>query len=723
MKRHFLFFIFLVISQTVFCNLLYDITDGRFSARGIPALHSMSDGEHYTVLINNEAIVKYNYKSGEVVDTVFNVSKLENAPVKKISGYEFSPNEELIMVYNNVQYRYRRTFTADYYIYNIKKNELKQLSEYGRQEAPLFSPDSRYVAFARDNNLFLRKLDFNTEITVTKDGEFGKIINGIPDWVYEEEFGVRRYFEWSPDSKLLAFLKFDETEVPEFSFQLYNKAPDADGITLYPDYLNFKYPKAGESNSKVKVFVYDDYNKTTREISVGGEDEDFYVPRICWTNSPEQLAVFKLNRNQNKLDMYLANPKSTVAKLVLSEEDKYYVDYELVDDIYFFKDNKSFLYVSEKDGYCHVYKYRMNGILDKQLTSGEWDVTHVYGYDEKSNVLYYQSAETSPMQRNIYALDAKGRKTMLTDGKGTHNATFNATYSYFVDNASSLEMPNKITLRTNKGAEVRVMKENSAVENDFKSLNMAEKEFFKFKTSESVELNGWILKPKNLEASKEYPLLMVQYSGPGSQQVVDRWGIGWEYYLAEMGYVVACVDGRGTGARGAEFRKCTYQQLGVLETKDQIEAAKYLGAKEYIDASRIGIWGWSFGGFMTLSTMSADESVFKVGISVAPVTDWRLYNTAYTERFMRRPQENFKGYDETSPLVKADKLNGKLLIIHGTADDNVHVQNTMLYIQRLVEADKQFEMQLYTDKNHSILGKQTRRHLYKRKCDFLFKNL
>lgn len=722
MKRQLFIVLFLGLSQFIFSNLLHDITDGKYRAKSLPAFHSMNDGEHYTVLADSATIVRYSYKTGLATDTIFQLSSIKDAPIQAISGYEFSPNEALLLVHTNMEYRYRRTFTADYYLYNIKKGELTQLSEYGKQEAPAFSPDSRYVAFVRENNIYLRKLEFNTELAVTKDGKAGHIINGVPDWVYEEEFGLRRYFEWSPDSKMIAFLKFDESAVPEFSFQLYNRNPNEDGLTLYPDLLKFKYPKAGQTNSSVKVFIYDDYNKNTREVKLEGE-EDFYIPRIRWTKSAEQLAIFRLNRNQNKLDMYLANPKSTVARLTLSEEDPCYIDYELIDDIYFFNDNKSFLYTSERDGYRHIYKYRINGIPEKQLTSGPWDVTAVYGYDEKSGTLYYQSAETSPMQRDIYSIDPKGRKTRLTDGKGTHNATFNSTYTYFTDNYSSAGTPNQITLKTNKGKTLRTLEDNAGLAHTFHDLRLPQKEFFSFTTSENVQLNGWIIKPVPFAADKKHPLLLVQYSGPNSQQVLDSWRVDWEYYLAQQGYVVACVDGRGTGARGAEFRKCTYRQLGVLETRDQIEAARYLGAQPGIDKDRIGIWGWSYGGFMTLMAMSAPDSPFKAGIAVAPVTDWRLYNTAYTERFMRRPQENFSGYDEASPLLKAENLQGKLLIIHGTADDNVHIQNTMLYIEKLVECGKQFEMQIYTDKNHSILGQQTRRHLYTRKCEFLQKNL
>lgn len=724
-KRIYFFLTGLFLCQLLLAdNFLYDITDGKFRAKSLPAFYSMNDGEHYTVLEEQSKIVKYNFKTGKAVETLLDLSSVKNAPIEKISGYKFSPTEEFIMVYTNVEHRYRRTFTADYYIYNDRRSSLTPLSEYGKQEAPLFSPDSRYVAFARDNNLFIRKIDFNTELAVTKDGESGKIINGIPDWVYEEEFGLSRCFEWSPDSKLLAFLKFDESEVPEFSFQKYNSNPNQDGISLYPSYLNFKYPKAGERNSKVKLYIYDDYNKNTREVKLDDDlTADYYIPRIKWTNSSEQLAVFKLNRNQNKMEMYLANPKSTIAKPLLTEEYKYYVDYSLIDYIHFLGDDRSFIYVSERDGYRHVYRYRLTGTLDKQLTSGNWDVTNVYGYDEKNNILYYQSAETSPMQRNVYSLDTKGKKTMLTDGKGTHNAIFSTGYSYFVDNVSTVSTPSHISLKSNKGAEIRTLVDNKELAGKINSLNLPKKEFFSFTTSENISLNGWMLKPANFDGSKQYPVLMLQYSGPGSQQVRDSWSLGWEYYLAQNGYIVACVDGRGTGARGAEFEKCTYQQLGILETADQIEAAKYLGKQSYIDADRIGIWGWSFGGFVTLMALSSEENVFKAGIAVAPVTDWRLYNTAYTERFMRRPQENFRGYDATSLMLKADNLNGNLFIIHGTADDNVHVQNTMLYIDRLIQADKDFEMFLFPDKDHSILGKQTRRHLYRNKFNFLNEKL
>ncbi|GHV45834.1 hypothetical protein FACS1894180_8600 [Bacteroidia bacterium] len=423
------------------------------------------------------------------------------------------------------------------------------------------------------------------------------------------------------------------------------------------------------------------------------------------------------------MDMYLANPKSALGKLIFSQTDERYVDYENADNTFFTSDNQHFITVAEADGWRHAYRYFMNGTLDKKLTAGNFDITKVYGYDEKNKLLFYQAAAVSPLQREVYSVDFKGNTKKLTDDAGMHNANFNADFSLFVDNFSKNETPNIITLKDAKGKTIRTIEDNKELANRFIANNLPKKEFFKFTTSEGIELNGWIVKPKHLNQNKQYPLLLVQYSGPNSQEVLDRWDIDWEYYLAENEFVVACVDGRGTGARGADFRKCTYQQLGVLETRDQIEAAKYLAGQPFIDKNSIGIWGWSYGGFMTLNALSSGENVFKAGIAVAPVTDWRFYNTAYTERFMRRPQENFRGYEQSSPLLHAENLQGKLLLIHGTADDNVHIQNTMDYAAQLVEHGKQFEMQIYPDKNHSILGQKTRRHLYTRMYEFLKTNL
>ncbi len=459
--------------------------------------------------------------------------------------------------------------------------------------------------------MFIYKVDCKGEIAITKDVHEGKIINGTPDWVYEEEFEATRHFAWSPDSKLLAFTKFIETDVPEFSFQLFKNEQSADELNLYPGFSKFKYPKAGENNSKVQVCVYDDFNKTTRAMKIGEAEEDFYVPRIKWTNSPEQLLIFKLNRSQNRLDMLMADPRSTISKLILREENKRYVEYDNIDFMQFTADNQYFFNVSEKDGYRHIYQYRITGQLVKQITKGNWDVTDFYGYNEAKKVVYYQSAEVSPMQRDIFSVDLKGKKTRLTDGKGTHNASFNNTFTLFADNASSLSKPNSLVLRTNTGATVRTIDNSESILKEFETLNLPKKELFTFKTSENVQLNGWMVKPTDFDSNKKYPVLQVQYSGPNSQQVLDKWSIDWEYYLATKGYVVVCVDGRGTGARGADFRKCTYGKLGTLETKDQVETAHYLAKQAFVDKDRIGIWGWSYGGSMTLWSMSTVKKFSK----------------------------------------------------------------------------------------------------------------
>ena len=703
-------------------NLLYDITDGKFKPEKTAVPLSMNDGEHYTLMVDSMTIVKYNYKTGAAVDTLLSISKSKNPPISSFSGYILSPKEGKILIYTNEKKRYRRSFTAEYYIYDIKYREFDPLSTQSPQEAPVFSPDDRYIAFAHNNNLHMKKVDFKTDIQITKDGAKGKIINGIADWLYEEEFENTHYYSWSPDSKLLAFIKFDESEVKEFAFQTFLN-PDKKDFLLYPELKSFKYPKAGENNSKVLVCVYDDFNKTTRTIKLNESEQSYYIPRIKWSNNPDQLVVFKLNRNQNRMDMYFANPKTGLSKLINRQEDKYYVDYKNIDYMYFARDNNSFYAVSDKDGFRHIYQHRMDGTIARQITKGKWDITDFYGVDEEKDIVYYQSAEFSPMQRNVFAINAKGKKVCLTNAKGTHEADFSKNFKYFVHNESNIATPNTYSLKNNVGTKIRDIASNSGIADTFNALNLPQKEFFSFNTGDNIQLNGWMLKPLNFDPTKQYPVLMVQYSGPGSQMVLDEWNIGWEYYLSTRGYLIVCVDGRGTGARGSEFMKSTYKQMGVVETKDQVETAKYLGKLNYVDKNRIGIWGWSFGGSMTLWTMSTGEQVFKAGIAVAPVTDWRFYNTAYIERFMQTPQENFSGYEQTSAILNAEKLNGRLLIIHGTADDNVHYNNTLIYSDKLVEAGKQFEMQLYTDKNHSILGKQTRRHLYSRMVDFLEKNL
>lgn len=707
---------------SVQADLLEDITDGKFRPRTIHTPRSMNDGEHYTLLTDNQTIVQYNYKTGEAVDTLLSLRKEKNAPLKSISGYILDPKENRILVYSNVQKRFRRSFTANYYIFDRKHREFDPLSDHAYQESPVFSPDGRYIAFSHANNLYMKKVDFKTFIPITKDGEFGKIINGTSDWLYEEEFGITHLYSWSPDSKLLAYVKFDESQVPEFSFQRYMNAANGEALP-YPESSTFKYPKAGAANAKVSVCIYDDFNKTTRVMELNETMGDYYIPRIKWTQSADQLAIFQLNRNQNQLDMYLTNPRSGISKLILRQTDKYYVDYELIDHLTFTSNNASFYNVSEQDGYRHIYEHSMDGRVLRQLTKGNWDVTDFYGVDEARKLVYYQAAAINPMQREVYVVNSRAKTELLSPNTGTSSAWFSSNFQYFIQLYSDLNTPNQYSLLDAKGKTLRTLEQNTELGIQFKSLALNQKEFFSFKTSEGVELNGWMLKPQDFDANKAYPVVMTQYSGPNSQEVLNRWGIGWEYYLSTQGYLVVSVDGRGTGARGAEFRKCTYQQMGVLESKDQVEAARYLGQQSYVDKNRIAIFGWSYGGSMTIWAMSTGDNVFKAGISVAPVTDWRFYDSAYTERFMRTPDENFKGYDLTSGLTQVDKLHGRLLLVHGTADDNVHFSNTLAYSAKLVEAGKQFEMQIYTDKDHSITGKQTRRHLYTRLIDFLRVNL
>lgn len=722
MKRIIFFFTILASCAIVHANLLDDITGGKYHATNAPMMTFSEDDEHYYQLVGDSMIVKYALQDGVATDTVFHINNTKLTKIESIQGFELSPRERFLMLYTNQEQVYRRSYLAEHYLYDITRKELRRLSD-KRERAIQFSPDSRYIAFAaEDNNLYVYKTDFHSVVSVTTDGEMRKIINGTPDWLYEEEFGTRVLFDWSPDSKQLAFVRFDETEVKMFDFQFFLSPQfTSDPMELYPSSFTYKYPKAGETNAQVSVCVYDTYYKSIKTMDI--DTKNAYIPRIMWTGAPDQLAIFRLNRNQNKLEMLYANPKSTICKTIYTEADKRYVDFMQIDEWHWMSDG-SFLVVNEMDGYRHLHLYDKNGLHKKVLTPGKWDVTALYGIDAKKQIAYIQTADERPTQRNLYALSLRnGKMTLLVQEKGTHQAMFSPKMSYFIDNYSSTETATRVTLYANSGKQVRILHHNQAVEDAWKALNPPKKEFIDFTTDEGIHLYGWIVKPHNIEEGKQYPLLQVQYSGPNSQQVLDRWKIDWEYALASEGYIVVCVDGRGTGARGSEYRKCTYRKIGQLEVADQLAAARYFGSLPYVDAERMAIWGWSFGGYMTLMCLSDDNPVFKAGIAVAPVSDWRLYNTAYTERYMRRPQENYSGYDAGSPLLRADKLQGHLLLVHGTADDNVHVQNAYLYAHRLVEAGKQFEMQIYPDENHFIRKGNSYKHLYQRMKLFLDKNL
>lgn len=709
---------------------LRDIAQGTYRAQGISGLKPMLDGEHYTqISSDHKRIVKYSFKTGEEVGTLFDVTTARDCDLKSFDDYILSPDEKLILIQTETKPIYRHSFTAVYYIYNVKNNKMEPLSNNGPQQVPLFSPDGNQIAFVRNNNIYLVKLLFaNSESQVTKDGEYNHVLNGIPDWVYEEEFSFNRAFDFSADSKMIAYVRFDESAVPMFSFPWYKGlAPEKTSYATYPGAYEYKYPKAGEVNSKVSVHTYDIKSHVTRKMDLQ-IDSDGYIPRIKFTSDPEKLAIMTLNRHQNRLDLYMANPRSGLCKVAIRDEAEQYIKESAYSNIKFYPEH--IVMMSEKDGYNHLYLYTIAGNLVKQITKGQFEVTSFLGWDQKANVFYYASNEGSPLRTAIYKIDGKGKKTKLSTRTGSNSAIFSTNQKYYINTFSNISTPTLITLNDNRGKELTTLLDNSKLKAQTAQLNMPQKEFFTFRTSSGMELNGWMMKPANFNANKKYPVILHQYSGPGSQQVIDRWGIGsfgdgglFEAYMCDKGYIMVCVDGRGTGGRGAAFEKCTYLQLGVKEAEDQVETARYLGTLPYIDGKRIGIWGWSFGGYNTLMSMSDGSGAFKAGVAIAAPSDWRFYDTVYTERFMRTPKENAEGYDAGSAIKRAPQLKGSLLLIHGTADDNVHYQNCAEYSEALVQAGIQFDMQVYTNRNHGIFGGKTREHLMNRVANFFIQNL
>lgn len=736
MKRKFIFLFFCLCCLAGFAQGgkaldLKEINSGKFSPENIYGVVPMSDGEHYTQRnAEGTQIVKYSFRTGEPVEVVFDVAKARECPFKKFDSYQFSPDGSKILIATETTPIYRHSYTAVHYLYPVKRNDkgvttnniVEKLSDGGPQQAPVFSPDGNLVAFVRDNNIFLVKLLYgNSESQVTEDGKLNSVLNGIPDWVYEEEFGFNRALEFNADNTMLAYVRFDESEVPSYTFPLFaGEAPRNNALQDYPGEYTYKYPKAGYPNSKVSVHTFDIKSKVTRQVKLP-IDADGYIPRIRFTQDPNKLAIMTLNRHQNRFDMYFADPRSTVCKLALRDESPYYINENVFDNIRFYPDNFSF--VSDKSGYPHLYWYSMNGNLIKQVTSGNYEVKSFIGWNPDTNEFYYTSNEESPMRQAVYKIDRKGKKVKLSNQQGTNSPIFSSSMKYFMNKFTSLDTPMLITLNDNTGKVLKTLVTNDKLKEKLAGYAIPQKEFFTFKTTEGVDLNGWMMKPVNFDPSKRYPVLMFQYSGPGSQQVLDKWGISWETYMASLGYVVACVDGRGTGGRGSEFQKCTYLNLGVKEAKDQVEAAKYLGGLPYVDKGRIGIWGWSFGGYMTIMSMSEGTPVFKAGVAVAAPTDWKYYDTVYTERFMRTPKENAEGYKAASAFSRADNLHGNLLLVHGMADDNVHFQNCTEYAEHLVQLGKQFDMQVYTNRNHGIYGGNTRNHLYTRLTNFFLNNL
>ncbi|PWI30853.1 S9 family peptidase [Flavobacteriaceae bacterium LYZ1037] len=694
---------------------LEEIWDGTFRTERMDALHSMKNGQQYSVLDFDRAsgttsIDVYDYKTLKKVKTLVNSSAIE--ALTYFTDYTFSDDESQILLATDVESIFRRSSLGKYFIFDTKTQQVTLVAEEKIQE-PTFSPDGKKIAYGYNNNLFVKDLNSGKTTQITFDGEKNKIINGITDWVYEEEFGFVRAFEWNADSNKIAFIRFDETLVPEFSMDVY-------GSALYQTQDVFKYPKAGEANAIVSLHLYKLDTDKASEVKVNKDYNDFYIPRIKWTNDPDVLSAHYLNRHQDELDLWLIDAEKQSAKLVLEERDAAYVD--VTDNLTFLKDN-SFIWTSEKDGFNHIYHYSKEGSLINQVTKGNWEVTSYYGYDEKHDKIFYQSTENGSINREVYSIKLNGRdKVRLTKNEGTNRASFSADFSYFINSFSSATTPPEYTLNDSKsGNLIKSIKDNDKLSDKLLDYKTSKKEFSTISINGN-DLNMWMIKPANFDESKQYPLFMYQYSGPGSQSVSNSWNGAndyWYQYLAQKGYIVVCVDGRGTGYKGADFKKMTQNELGKYEVEDQIDAAKQLGQLPYIDASRIGIWGWSYGGFMSSNALFKGNDVFKMAIAVAPVTSWRFYDTVYTERYMTTPQENPSGYDDNSPINHVDKLKGDFLLIHGTADDNVHVQNTMRMVEALVQANKQFEWMIYPDKNHGIYGGNTRLHLYTKMSNFI----
>ena len=696
-----------------------------FRSNGVYGIRSLNDGEHYTVIEDNgRKLVMYSYKTDKPVETLLDLTKPEYQAVRAIQGYEFSSDESRLLICTNVRPIYRRSFTAEYYVYDFKNRELKPLSQGGPQRLATFSPQGTKVAFMRDNNLFIADLRFGSEIQITFDGKYNEIINGAPDWVYEEEFAFNRAFEWAPDGSALAYIKFDESKVREYEMNMFRGlAPSYENNAVYPSNYVYKYPKAGETNSTVSVHVYDIKDRITTPMNIG-EETDIYIPRIQWSRDPKRLAIMKLNRFQNKLEILLANARVGTTSLLYREENKYYIAEYNFDNLFFTEDGKYFIMSSEKSGYSHLYLYTMGGKEVQALTSGNYDVVNFYGYDSQKGICYYASHEVSPIEKYVYSINLKGKKKLLTPEKGWNEAEFSHSFKYYINVVSNAGMPPVTTLYGANGKAVRVLEDNQALKDKLANYNVAKREFIQIPAADGkTMLNAWIMKPTNFEEGKEYPLLITQYSGPNSQSVRNAWEMDWTQYLAQEGYVVACIDPRGTAARGEEFRKCTYLQLGKIESDDMIAAARWLAQQPYINPAKVGIWGWSYGGFMSSLCLMKGNDVFSTAISVAPVTNWRYYDSIYTERYMRRPQDNPEGYDNNAPIHWASHLKGNLLLCHGTADDNVHVQNTYELAEALVQANKQFDMQIYTNRNHSIFGGNTRLQLYTKFVKYLDEHL
>ena len=705
------------------------LAQGEFSASRISGIDPLAGTDQYAQISQDgKQIVQYSFKTGKKTGVLFDVDNTQGEKISSFDGYMMAPDGKRMLVRTNTQMIYRRSYKAEFYIYTVGTRKLERLSTGGPQEMPVWSPDGTQVAFMRDNNIFLVKLLYdNSESQVTKDGKFNEIINGVPDWVNEEEFSFNSALTFNADGTMLCWLKYDESKVKEYSLQLFKGMnPERKEYEVYPGSYSYKYPKAGEDNSKVSAWSYDIKSHKTRQLQVP-LDADGYMPRILPTDNADKILVYTMNRHQDVLNLYTVNPRSTLSQLLIKESVSKYVKEEAMEAILVGKDYV--LMPSDRDGYMHLYLYDQNGKLLRKIGDGNYDITSVYGYDEKTGDVYYQAAMLNPHDRQICVTHKNGKTVRLTNQEGWNDAIFSGDYKYFVNTWSDINNPYVYTTRNNQGKVIATHLDNKELKDKTIQYGWTNKEMFSFTSSEGVKLDGWMIKPADFDANKKYPVIMFQYSGPGNQQVVNSWNAGsmgqgcaYDQYLAQQGFIVVCVDGRGTGGRGAEFEKCTYQHLGNLEAKDQVETALYLGSLPYVDKDNIGIWGWSYGGYCTLMSMSEGRAVFKAGVAVAPPTSYRFYDTVYTERYMRTPQENPDGYADCA-ISRADKLHGSLLICHGAADDNVHPQNTFEYTEALVQADKDFKEMLYTNRNHGIYGGNTRNHLLRQITNWFVEHL
>ncbi len=688
--------------------------------KGIGSVTPSIDGVSYYQMRGGSKLVKVNYKTGAET-VIFDSATARDCEISQWNGFALSPDESKILLYVNYEPIYRHSFKADHYVYEIRHNKLSKLSKAGREEIATFSPDGRMVAYVYQNNIYIKKLDYGSEVAVTTDGKVNQVINGVPDWVYQEEFGLLNSLAWAPDNLTLSFIRFDESEVPLYSMQMYNGACNPiKGNELYPSAYEYKYPKAGEANSKVSVISYDVENRTLKTMKVPMNSDD-YIPGIVYGKTPDRLMVTKLNRHQNEITLYAVNPRSTVAKSIYTEKSSTWLDYSMITEAVYY--DNFFIIRSEKSGWTHLYQYSNSGSLMKQLTNGNWNVTAYYGYDAIKKTFYFQSTQVSPLDRTIAKVDAKGIITPIVKGAGTYSAIFSQDMNHYIQNFCDANTPNQYrVIDVAKGKVVRDLELNEQYAAKYTANEIPKREFFQFQ-SEGNMLNGYMIKPLDFNPNKKYPVIMSQYSGPGSQQVLNSWKVDWEQYFATQGYVVVCVDGRGTGNRGKEFESAVYMKLGYYETIDQIAAANYMAKQSYVDANKIGIWGWSFGGYEVLMAMSQLNSPYAAGVAIAPVTDWRFYDTIYAERFMRTPKENENGYNEGSPLKRVKLQKGNLLIMSGTADDNVHITNTYEYAGAMTQEGKLFDMMVYLNMNHSINGCETRLPLYNKVLDFFNRNL